>query len=96
MDKARNRFANLQDELRKVHPSDERKYKVELLFHNLSSAYQLPEHQSLIELIRNFISPVTNFLYFVSFYRRFKIRLFKNTKRTTIIAHFKIRNTGML
>lgn len=28
MEKARNRFANLQDELRKVHPSDERKYKV--------------------------------------------------------------------
>lgn len=29
MEKARNRFANLQDELRRVHPSDERKYKVD-------------------------------------------------------------------
>ena len=35
MEKARKRFANLQDELRKVHPSDE-KYRVNI------SSYQFP------------------------------------------------------
>lgn len=34
------------------------------------------------------------FLVFSLFYRRFKIRFFLNTKRTTIIAHFKIRKRG--
>lgn len=56
MEKARNRFANLQDELRRVHPSDERKYKVnfeETIFGELDmrssyftlnlSPYQLPQ-----------------------------------------------------
>ena len=34
------------------------------------------------------------YYFFISFYRRFKIRFFLNTKRTTIIAHFKIRKRG--
>lgn len=38
MEKARKRFANLQDELRKVHPSDE-KYRVNILFLSTSALF---------------------------------------------------------
>lgn len=40
MEKARKRFANLQDELRKVHPSDE-KYRVNILFLSTSALFSM-------------------------------------------------------
>lgn len=40
MEKARKRFANLQDELRKVHPSDE-KYRVNILLLSTSALFSL-------------------------------------------------------
>jgi hypothetical protein len=108
MEKARNRFANLQNELRKVDPSDERKYKVihYINFISISLFIVTPSvRESVARVINGLI--MCRVLIFFSMYankpplshsfacRRFKIRLFKNTKRTTMIAHFKIRSRGM-